>query len=474
MEGGADFILFETQPNRAAIGTLRRRHAQPARRALRALLRRAVGRARRPPANRSSGCWPRCPPIVPQPIAWGMNCGSRARRPARRGRAGRAADDAAADRAAQRRHAQGGREPPHLPLLARVSGRVRQALRGPGRVGRRRLLRHHARAHPRGGRWRSSRWPGRRSKPAVVAPARAVEPKPPPPLAEKSQLGRRLAARQWVTTVELLPPRGYDLRSTDREEPSTLHERGVTRSTFPTAPGPVARHLAADHRRAHPARGRDRADPALLLPRPEPDRHAGRPAGLRGLRHPQHPVRDRRPAQAGRLSARHRRVRRRFDRHGGRAAAAQLRHRPGRPGHRPAHLRRDRRGARSDGARPHSASWTVSARRSRPAPSSPSRSRSSIPTPCCDSSTRCSATAFRSSPASGRWRAIATRRSCGTRCRAWSCPTRSWSGWPRSRAARTSWPMGIEIARESVARVRDRVAGIQVSARSARSKRRWR
>ena len=44
-------------------------------RAVRALVRRLSVTAKRPPANRSSECWPRCRPSAPQPIAWGMNCG---------------------------------------------------------------------------------------------------------------------------------------------------------------------------------------------------------------------------------------------------------------------------------------------------------------------------------------------------------------------------------------------------------------
>ena len=135
---------------------------------------------------------------------------------------------AAADRAAQRRHPQGSREPPHLFLLARISGRVRQALRGPGRVGRRRLLRDHARAYPRGGFGRQAAGARAKVLPSVAETAAGVEPKTPAPLAEKSRLGARLAGRQWITTVELLPPRGYDLRSTI-EKATALQRAGRQR-----------------------------------------------------------------------------------------------------------------------------------------------------------------------------------------------------------------------------------------------------
>ena len=56
--------------------------------------------------------------------------------------------------------------------------------------------------------------------------------------------------------------------------------------------------------------------------------------------------------------------------------------------------------------------------------SSPSRSRSSTPTPCCVFSTKPGGWTFPSLPASGRWSVIAMPRSCGTKCRASLCPTR--------------------------------------------------
>jgi homocysteine S-methyltransferase len=73
-----------------------------------------------------------------------------------------------------------------------------------------------------------------------AAPAAGVEPKKAAPLAERSQLGARLAARQWITTVELVPPRGYDLRSTI-EKSKTLHKRGVVAINIPDGPRASAR-----------------------------------------------------------------------------------------------------------------------------------------------------------------------------------------------------------------------------------------
>ncbi|MFZ5833511.1 MAG: bifunctional homocysteine S-methyltransferase/methylenetetrahydrofolate reductase [Planctomycetota bacterium] len=69
----------------------------------------------------------------------------------------------------------------------------------------------------------------------VVAVAEAAEQKPPAALEEKSELGRRLAAKQWVTTVEITPPRGYDLSSTIAKA-KTLKERGVNAINVPDGP----------------------------------------------------------------------------------------------------------------------------------------------------------------------------------------------------------------------------------------------
>ena len=69
----------------------------------------------------------------------------------------------------------------------------------------------------------------------VREPAPAVEPKPAAPLAEKSRLAWRLAHNQWVTNVELLPPRGYDLSETVAKA-KTLHHHGVDAINIPDGP----------------------------------------------------------------------------------------------------------------------------------------------------------------------------------------------------------------------------------------------
>ena len=74
----------------------------------------------------------------------------------------------------------------------------------------------------------------------VIKPAEAVEEKPAMPLAQRSRLAASLAARKWVTSVELLPPRGYDLSSTIARS-RTLHEHGIDAVNIPDGPRATAR-----------------------------------------------------------------------------------------------------------------------------------------------------------------------------------------------------------------------------------------
>jgi homocysteine S-methyltransferase len=69
----------------------------------------------------------------------------------------------------------------------------------------------------------------------VISPQTVAEQKPQTPLAEKSRLGAKLAQHQWVATVELVPPRGYDLSSTI-EKSKLLRERGVDAINIPDGP----------------------------------------------------------------------------------------------------------------------------------------------------------------------------------------------------------------------------------------------
>lgn len=79
-----------------------------------------------------------------------------------------------------------------------------------------------------------------RSRPRVTAPAQTAPQKEPVPLAQRSQFARRLANHEWVTSVELVPPRGYDLASTIAKS-RTLAEHGVDAINVPDGPRASAR-----------------------------------------------------------------------------------------------------------------------------------------------------------------------------------------------------------------------------------------
>lgn len=59
--------------------------------------------------------------------------------------------------------------------------------------------------------------------------------KTPIPLAEKSQLGAKLATGKWVTSVEITPPRGFDLTSTIQKA-IRCREAGVDAINLPDGP----------------------------------------------------------------------------------------------------------------------------------------------------------------------------------------------------------------------------------------------
>ena len=149
VEGGADFIIFETQPSRAALEHCAAAMRRLPGRALHPLLHAVAGQGESAAGEPVERLLAPLPGDGPQPIAWGMNCGTGP--DGLLGAVERAVrvDRLAAGRAAQRGHPQGSRESADLLLLARISDRICQAVREPGRVGRGRLLRNDARAHPR-------------------------------------------------------------------------------------------------------------------------------------------------------------------------------------------------------------------------------------------------------------------------------------------------------------------------------------
>ena len=62
-----------------------------------------------------------------------------------------------------------------------------------------------------------------------------VEEKSEMPFSERSRFAWKLAHRQWVTSIELVPPRGYDL-STIIEKGKTLHRHGIDAINLPDGP----------------------------------------------------------------------------------------------------------------------------------------------------------------------------------------------------------------------------------------------
>ncbi|MDR1491922.1 MAG: bifunctional homocysteine S-methyltransferase/methylenetetrahydrofolate reductase [Planctomycetaceae bacterium] len=62
-----------------------------------------------------------------------------------------------------------------------------------------------------------------------------AEEKPESRFSERSRLAWKLANRQWVTTVEIVPPRGYDLTATV-EKAKTLHRHGIDAINLPDGP----------------------------------------------------------------------------------------------------------------------------------------------------------------------------------------------------------------------------------------------
>jgi methionine synthase I (cobalamin-dependent)/5,10-methylenetetrahydrofolate reductase len=237
-EGGADFVVFETQPNRRALEqcalAMRRLPEMPY------LLSFAVEEdgetATGEPVERMMAP---LPAGAPTPIAWGMNCGT-----GPNGLLG------AVERAVRLTA---------LPLVVQPNAGI------PKEVENRRIylcspeyLTEYAKRfvglgaagvggccgttpeHIREMVQAVKPLARSRSGAAVLQPAEEVQPKAPGPLAERSQLAGRLVRREWVTTVELVPPRGYDLSATIQKS-RTLREHGVSAINIPDGPRASAR-----------------------------------------------------------------------------------------------------------------------------------------------------------------------------------------------------------------------------------------
>lgn len=229
--GGADFVIFETQPTRTALehcaAAMRQRPDVPF--VLSFVIDSGGETAAGEPIERVLA------PLAdgPQPVAWGLNCGT-----------GPDGLLLAVERAVK---------------VARLPLVVQPNAGQPKEVGNRRIylcspeyLTAYARryielgASAVGGCCGTTpehiREVAKAIKPLVRARVRPVvkaaevpPPKQPAPLAEKSALGRRLVERQWITTVELVPPRGYDLSSTIQKS-KNLREHGVNAVNIPDGP----------------------------------------------------------------------------------------------------------------------------------------------------------------------------------------------------------------------------------------------
>ncbi len=79
-----------------------------------------------------------------------------------------------------------------------------------------------------------------RSISEIIKAPQQLTPKEPVPLEKRSQLGYRLSHGKWVTSVELLPPRGWDIAGII-EKSRQLAEAGVTAINIPDGPRASAR-----------------------------------------------------------------------------------------------------------------------------------------------------------------------------------------------------------------------------------------
>ena len=231
-EGGADVILFETQPTRAALercaAAMRQVPDAPY-----VLSFALVGQCESAAGEPVERMLAPLPSDRPQPVAWGINCGtgpdgllSAVERAVRVSTLPLVVQpNAGMPREVEHRHIYFC-SPEYLTEYAKryVSLGV-SAVGGCCGTGP-----EHIREMAR-----SIKPLGRKRVAPVVKAAETTPRKEPVPLAEKSQLARRLAQGQWVTTVELVPPRGYDLSSTVAKS-RTLKERGVRAINIPDGP----------------------------------------------------------------------------------------------------------------------------------------------------------------------------------------------------------------------------------------------
>ena len=232
LDGGADFVMFETQPTRKTLETcasaMRRKPDVPF--VLSFALTSNEESVAGEPLKRMLAPLPEG---FPDPVAWGMNCGT--------------GPDGLLGSVEQ------AVEMTELPLIVQPNAGI------PKEVGNRRIyfcspeyLVTYAQRYVNLGVSAVGGCCGTapdhirqiataikplarmRTKKPVIRQAEADE-KTPAPLVEKSRLGARLATGKWVSTVELVPPRGYDL-STTIAKSKTLARQGVDAINIPDGP----------------------------------------------------------------------------------------------------------------------------------------------------------------------------------------------------------------------------------------------
>jgi methionine synthase / methylenetetrahydrofolate reductase(NADPH) len=233
LAGGADFLLFETQPSRAALencaAAMRHLPGVPF------VLSFTIAENHESVSGESlERMLAPLPNDGPQPIAWGMNCGTgpdgllgAVERAVRLTRTPLVIQpNAGQPKEVGNRHIYLC-SPEYLTSYARryvelgasavggCCGTTAEHIRAVASA-----IKPLSRAHVR---------------PSITVPEESAPLRAPTPLAEKSQWGRRLVERQWVTSVELVPPRGYDLGAMI-EKSKTLRQHGVTAINIPDGP----------------------------------------------------------------------------------------------------------------------------------------------------------------------------------------------------------------------------------------------
>jgi len=241
LEGGADFILFETHPTRETlVQCVQAMKSLPGVPFVLSLV--IVDHCESVAGESMERMFAPFPADCPEPIAWGMNCGTGPEGMLAAVRRAMELTDApliVQPNAGKPKEVDHRRiylcSPEYLTTYAREYVDLGAAAVGgccgttPKHIGEMAAaIKPLARAQKE------------KEKIVIKSPAPQENVVEPVPFAERSQLSAKLAAGEWITTVELLPPRGYDLSSTI-ERSSTLRERGIHAINLPDGPRASAR-----------------------------------------------------------------------------------------------------------------------------------------------------------------------------------------------------------------------------------------